>query len=86
METFANNKLYLRIRSDLNCCSFSDFFNGQTHDNRTGTSRDYKVDVVRLPTSDDQADLELPGLYGVEHEEHHAEELHHLRASRNVYS
>ena len=42
------------------------------HDNHMGTNRHCKVDVLRLPTSYDQADLESSGLHGVEH--YYAEE------------
>lgn len=48
----------------------------QTLENRTGTNRDSKVDVGRLPNLYDQADLEPSRLHGVEH--YHTEERHHL--------
>ena len=44
---------------------------GQKH-NRMGTSRECKVDVVILPTSYDQTDLESSALHGVKN--YHAEE------------
>lgn len=51
---------------------FNDIFSGQSHESRTVTSRDCKVDVVKLPNSCNQADLEPSEPHGVEH--YHAEE------------